>query len=117
MRVGRAGRGRARRAGGRGSAMKLYYAETLNPRKACAVARYLGAPVAFVRVELRKGESRQPAFLANNPNGHVPVLETAQGTLWESHAAMCRLERSEEHPSEPQSLMRTSYVVFYCKIN
>src|SRR3546814_2544213 len=71
--------------------MKLYYAETLNPRKACAVARYLGSPVEFVRVELRKGESRQPAFLAKNPNGHVPVLETAEGTLWESHAIMCRL--------------------------
>jgi glutathione S-transferase len=36
--------------------MKLYYFETLNPRKACAVAQYLGSPVEFVRVDLRKNE-------------------------------------------------------------
>ena len=38
--------------------MKLYYFETLNPRKACAVARYLGSPVEFVRIDLAKGENR-----------------------------------------------------------
>ena len=32
--------------------MKLYYFETLNPRKACAVARYLGLPVgSFPEIE------------------------------------------------------------------
>ena len=36
--------------------MKLYYMETLNPRKACAVARYLNSPVEFIRVDLGKGE-------------------------------------------------------------
>ena len=54
--------------------MKLYYFETLNPRKACAVARYLGSPVEFVRVDLAKGEHKTPEFLAINPNGKVPAL-------------------------------------------
>ncbi len=49
--------------------MKLYYAETLNPRKACAAAKYLNSPVEFVRLELLKGEHKQPAYLAHNPNG------------------------------------------------
>jgi glutathione S-transferase len=73
--------------------MKLYYAETLNPRKVCAVARYLSLPVEFARVDLSKGENRTATFLALNPNGKVPVLETAGRTLWEANAIMCYLAR------------------------
>lgn len=72
--------------------MQLYYAETLNPRKPCAVARYLELPVEYVHVDLAKGEHKRPEFLALNPNGKVPVLQEAGGrTLWESNAIMCRL--------------------------
>lgn len=71
--------------------MKLYYAETLNPRKACAVARYLKSPVEFVAVDLAKGEHKQPDFLAMNPNGKVPVLENGAKTVWEANAIMCYL--------------------------
>jgi glutathione S-transferase len=73
--------------------MKLYYAETLNPRKACAVAKYLNAPVDFVRVELSKGEHKSPAYLAINPNGKVPTLTDGDTKLWESHAIMAYLAR------------------------
>jgi glutathione S-transferase len=73
--------------------MKLYYAETLNPRKACAVAKYLNAPVEFLHVDLGKGENRTPEFLALNPNGKVPVLETGERSLWEANAIMCYLAR------------------------
>lgn len=71
--------------------MKLYYAEVLNPRKACAVARYLDAPVEFVRVDLGKGEQRRPEYLAINPNGKVPTLTDGGHTLWEADAIMCYL--------------------------
>jgi glutathione S-transferase len=72
--------------------MKLYYAETLNPRKVCAVARHLGAALDYVHVDLPRGEHRRPEFLALNPNARVPVLEEDDGrTLWESTAIMCRL--------------------------
>lgn len=71
--------------------MKLYYCETLNPQKACAVARHLGAPVEFVRVDLAKGEHKSPAFLALNPNGRVPVLQDGEMVLWEANAIMCYL--------------------------
>lgn len=74
--------------------MKLHYAETLNPRKACAVARHLGSPVEFVRVDLAKGEHRRPEFLALNPNGKIPVLETEAGVIWESNAIMCHLAQA-----------------------
>jgi len=73
--------------------VKLYYAETLNPQKACVVAKYLNSPVEFVHVDLGKGENRTPEFLALNPNGKVPVLDTGGGSLWESNAIMCYLAR------------------------
>src|SRR3546814_15238759 len=38
--------------------MKLYYDETMNPRKVCAVARYLDSPVDFIRVDLGKGQNK-----------------------------------------------------------
>jgi glutathione S-transferase len=71
--------------------MQLYYFETPNARKACAVARHLNAPVEFVRVDLAKGEHKAPAFLAINPNGKVPALADGAVRLWESAAIMCYL--------------------------
>jgi glutathione S-transferase len=71
--------------------MKLYYFETPNARKTCAVARYLNVPVEFIRVDLPKGEHKTPAFLAINPNGRVPAIEDGELCLWESMAIMCYL--------------------------
>jgi len=73
--------------------MKLYYFETPNARKPCAVAKYLQSPVEFVRVDLAQGEHKQPDFLAINPNGRVPTLQDGDFDLWESHAIMCYLAR------------------------
>lgn len=74
--------------------MKLYYAETLNPRKACAVAKYLNAPVEFIHVDLGKGEHKSPDYLAINPNGKVPALEDGDTKLWEANAIMCHLAKT-----------------------
>jgi glutathione S-transferase len=73
--------------------MKLHYFETINGRKACVAAKHLNAPVEFVHVNLAKGEQSTPAFLALNPMGRVPVLETEAGTIWESNAIMAFLAR------------------------
>jgi len=83
--------------------MKLYYFETLNPRKACAVARYLGSPVEFVRIDLSTGENKTAQYLAINPNGKVPALTDGGLRLWEANAIMCYLARaagSELWPSD-----------------
>jgi len=87
--------------------MKLYYFETLNPRKTCAVARYLKSPVEFVRVDLSKGESRRPEYLAINPNGKVPALTDGDTRLWEADAIMGHLARaakSDLWPAEDQQI-------------
>ncbi|WP_049623576.1 glutathione S-transferase family protein [Frateuria defendens] len=84
--------------------MKLYYAETMNPRKTCAVAKYLGSPVEYVRVDLGKGEQFKPEFLADNPNGKVPLLVDGDLKLWESTAIMAHLAvqaGSDLWPVEP----------------
>lgn len=86
--------------------MKLYYAETMNPRKVCALAKYLGSPVEYVRVDLRKGENRNPDYLARNPNGKVPLLVDGDLQLWESTAIMVHLAvkaGSDLWPSDPAS--------------
>jgi glutathione S-transferase len=71
--------------------MKLYFCEVLNPRKTCAVAGYLNSPVAYMPVNLGKGEHKTPGFLAMNPNGKVPVLVDGTRVLTESNAIMCYL--------------------------
>ena len=38
--------------------MQLYYFETPNTRKPCAVARHVDAPVDFVHVDLAKGRTQ-----------------------------------------------------------
>ena len=71
--------------------MKLYYYETINPQKACAVARYLNSPVEFVYTDMRKGEHKTSEFLAINPNGKVPAFSDGDLKLWEGNAIMCYL--------------------------
>ncbi len=84
--------------------MQLYYFETPNARKPCAVARHVDAPVEFVFVDLTKGEHKTPEFLAVNPNGKVPTLRDGDTHLWESAAIMCYLAQkagSDLWPSDP----------------
>lgn len=84
--------------------MKLYYFETINGQKVCAVAKYLDAPVEYIHVDLGKGEQKSPAFLAINPNGKIPALVDGDTVLWESNAIMCHLARkakSDLWPTDP----------------
>jgi glutathione S-transferase len=74
--------------------MKLYYFETINPRKACAAARYLGSPVELVRIDLAKGEHKTADYLAINPNGKVPALVDGDTKIWEANAVMAYLARA-----------------------
>ena len=53
-----------------------------------ALAR-LGIPYKLVEVDILKGESRTPEFLAKNPNGQIPLLEVARNRyLAESNAIL-----------------------------
>ncbi|MBI1187053.1 MAG: glutathione S-transferase family protein [Alphaproteobacteria bacterium] len=66
-------------------------------------ADLLGVPCAWVEIDIFKGESRTPDFLAMNPAGQAPVARLADGrTLAQSNAIMLFLaEGSHLVPSDP----------------
>lgn len=64
----------------------------------------LGVEYSWHAVDILKGETETPEFLAMNPNGKVPVLELEDGTyLWESNAILNFLaDGSQFLPTEPR---------------
>lgn len=58
-----------------------------------------GLAYETVAHDLRTGEQREPAYLALNPLGLVPALETRDGVLTQSGAIIEWLE--EAHPAPP----------------
>jgi glutathione S-transferase len=50
-----------------------------NSYKVRLAARQLGIPLVLKEYPLRSGKTRQPEFLAKNPNGRVPLLELEDG--------------------------------------
>jgi len=91
--------------------MKLYYAETLAPRKACAMAEYLDLPIEYAFVDLGKGEHLTPAYLAINPNGKVPTLVDGDKSIWESDAIICHLAQRAESSLWPRTAQQQIEVV------
>ena len=71
--------------------MLLYHFPSPNPQKITFALKELGLDCELVPVDLAKGEHRQPAFLAKNPFGRVPVLVDGDLTLPESHAILAYL--------------------------
>ena len=59
-----------------------------NTWKVRAVAAHLGVPLEFEFVDLTKGASHTPDYLALNPTGRAPVLIDGDFKLWESAAIM-----------------------------
>lgn len=60
--------------------------------KARCALRQLGHSFELVDVDITRGESRTPAFMAKNPNGRVPLLELPDGrVLAESNAMLAYL--------------------------
>ena len=99
--------------------MRLYYHPfSLNARRAVITAHELAAPVELMLVDLVKREQRQPAFLALNPAGRVPVLEDGDLVLPESHAIMIHLaERSPAQTLYPADIRARALVnrwMFWC---
>jgi len=60
-----------------------------NSYKARLALAQLRVPYRLVEIDILKGESHTPEFLAKNPNGQVPLLEVAPGRyLAESNAIL-----------------------------
>ena len=53
----------------------------------------LNAPYRAIEIDILRGESRTPDFLARNPSGQVPLLEVAEGRYlaeFQCHPLVCR---------------------------
>jgi glutathione S-transferase len=69
--------------------MKLYgFPLSSNTWKVRALAAYLKIPLELEFVDLTKGASHTPAYLAINPTGRTPTLVDGDFKLWESNAIM-----------------------------
>ena len=60
-----------------------------NSYKVRLALAFIDAPYRAIEVDILRGESRTPEFLAKNPSGQVPLLEVAEGRyLAESNAIL-----------------------------
>ena len=58
----------------------------------------LGSVYRQIEVDILKGETRTPTFLAKNPDGHVPLLELEDGRrLAESNAILAYLAEGTDY--------------------
>jgi glutathione S-transferase len=67
-------------------ALKIYGIARSRAARVLWMAKELGLDYEHVKVDFATGETRQPAHLALNPNGHVPVIDDDGVILWESMA-------------------------------
>ncbi len=84
--------------------MKLYDSlSSGNCYKARLLLALLGVAYERIDVNTAEGETRTPEFLAMNPNGRVPVLQTDDGGhLAESNAILVHLARGSRFlPDDP----------------
>ena len=75
----------------------LYYAPNT-----CALASHIaleevGADVDYVRLDLYKGDTRNPAYLKLNPKGRVPLVVSERGPLTESPAILAWIAQTWPH--------------------
>jgi len=81
--------------------LRLYdYLPSGNGYKVRLLLAQLEIPFELVELDITKGETRTPSFLAKNPNGRIPLLEVEPGAcLAESNAILFYL--SEGTPLLP----------------
>ncbi len=84
--------------------MKLYgFPPSPNTRKVQAVATHLGIALEFEFIDITKGLSHTPQFLALNPAGRTPVLVDGDFALSESNAIMQYLASKNKNALWPEN--------------
>ena len=86
------------------------YLPSGNGYKCRLLLHQLGIPFRLVEHDIMQGETRTPEFLAKNPNGRIPALELADGTvLAESNAILFYL--AEGTPFLPEDRLGRAQVL------
>ena len=68
------------------SGLKIYGIPRSRAFRTIWMAKELGLDYENVPVDFATGATRQPSYLAVNPNGHVPAIDDGGFVLWESMA-------------------------------
>jgi glutathione S-transferase len=91
--------------------LTLYdFLDSGNGYKVRLLLAQLGIAHRRVELDIDKGETRTPQFLAKNPNGKIPALELEDGTvLAESNAILCYL--AEGTPYLPATRLERAHVL------
>ncbi len=91
--------------------LRLYdFLSSGNGYKCRLLLHQLQLPYERIELDILKGETRTPEFLARNPNGRVPALELEDGTvLAESNAILCYL--ADGTPFLPQGRLARAQVL------
>jgi glutathione S-transferase len=67
-------------------ALKIYGIPRSRAFRTLWMAKELGLDYENVALDMGKGETRTPDYLAINPNGHIPAIDDDGVVLWESMA-------------------------------
>ena len=67
-------------------ALKIYGTPASRTFRTLWMANELGIKYENIPVDFRKGETRAPAHLKVNPNGHIPAIDDDGLVMWESLA-------------------------------
>lgn len=84
--------------------LKIYGMTASRALRNLWMAQELGLSYEHVPVALSDGGTREPAFLALNPNGQIPAIDDDGLVLWESFAINLYLARKHGGPLAPASL-------------
>ncbi len=76
--------------------MKLWFAPNTCARVTMTALEEIGEPFATGLIAFMAGDHRQPSYLAINPSGKVPALETPHGVLVQNGAMLTYL--AEAYP-------------------
>ncbi|WP_272916770.1 glutathione S-transferase family protein [Alteraurantiacibacter aestuarii] len=100
--------------------MKLWFAPNTCARVTMTALEEIGEPFETGLVAFMAGEHRQPAYLAVNPSGKVPALETPDGVLVQNGAMLTYLSEAYPHANllplsdEPFKRARVRAELFRC---
>jgi glutathione S-transferase len=66
--------------------LKFYYAPMSTASITALVLEELGVDCEIIKLDIARGDTKNPEFLKVNPNGRVPVLIHDDAVVWESAA-------------------------------
>ena len=90
--------------------LKIYGVARSRAFRTLWMAKELGLDYDHVKVDFATGETRTPAHLALNPNGHIPIIDEDGFVLWESMAINLYLAKKHSlgrlYPTRPEDEAR-----------